>query len=87
MDRFLECRRVCLRPFGEVEGGSLLAAVRVVVVTPSKGRDFDVESCEGKGRDGGVDGVSEVNGKDEARGEGWGGANGPETDRVRLWLW
>lgn len=57
----------------------------------SKGSDLDAVSCGGKGvvliegddDDGDMSGVK---GKDEARGDGCGGANGPETDRVRLWL-
>lgn len=55
----------------------------------SIGRDFDDVSCTGKGAvltEGDDDdcGIPGVKGKDEARGDGCGGANGPEIDRVRL---
>ncbi len=84
MDRLREWRRACLRLFGEVEGGSLGVSEGAATPSAAEGRDFDVESCEGKGREDDVVGVSGLRVKYEARGDEWDGANGPETDRVRL---
>lgn len=85
MDRLRECRRVCLRLcFGDVGGGSL----GVSEAEASGGSDLEAASCGGKGNvlvaEEDEGGMSGLNGKEDARGDGWGGANGPETDRVRL---
>jgi hypothetical protein len=69
---------------GDAEG-----SLRLTEEDASKGSDRDVVSWGGKVMlldDGGVEGDVECGlaGKAEPKGDGCGGANGPETDRVRL---
>ena len=85
-ERLRECsrewRRVCLG--GDVDGGPVVVDddIGVVGEAEASGAEWDVESMGGAGK--GCAG-GECKGKEVESGDGNGGENGVEVDRVREW--